>query len=84
MRENEVTRLLDSLSSGGAATIDCAAIAAIPPALVDDDEYAYAEQLRERIRSLCAKFGVYSLELDQDGPVEDPIDFCKVTMPSPL
>ena len=81
MQETEIRQRLGYLAPGDAISVDLADIAAIPPQISDDDEYAFAESLRERVRNLCSEYGVYSLELDQDGPVEDPVDFRKVTVP---
>jgi len=81
MHEIDIRQALRNLSTGDTFEVDRASIAASPPAISEDDEYAYAEQVRERIRGLCAEFGAYSLELDQDGPVEDQIEFRKVAMP---
>ena len=80
MEDIKVKQQLENAAVGDTVTINCVDIAAIPPALSDDDEYAYAEQVRARIRGLCAKYGVYSLELDLDGPGENAIDFRKISV----
>ena len=82
MSETEFRQRLASLMPGESLSVALADIAQIAPMIPEEDEYAYAEQVRERIRQLCAEFKLYSLELDQEGPVEDPVDFRKVNTPT--